>query len=72
MDDDLENYVKELERIEKEDVSVQEKSLQLKVQSYYITLKNISIYSSVSKIYQSDFTQIKILNMLSFFSSDIE
>lgn len=32
MDDDLENYVKELERIEKEDVSVQEKSLQLKVQ----------------------------------------
>ena len=31
MDDDLENYVKELERIEKEDVAVQEKSLQLKV-----------------------------------------
>lgn len=33
MDDDLENYVKELERIEKEDVAVQEKSLQLKVRA---------------------------------------
>ncbi|CAC5390745.1 SYNE1 [Mytilus coruscus] len=34
MDDDLENYVKELERIEKEDVAVQEKSLQLKTELF--------------------------------------
>lgn len=48
MDDDLENYVKELERIEKEDVAVQEKSLQLKV-SQTFDLCNLQISQLIPK-----------------------